>query len=505
MLIYNTMKREKEFFEKKKYNKNINLFVCGPTVYDDAHIGHGRTYIAFDMIKSYLEFIGYSVFYIENITDIDDKIIMRAKENNTDPADLAIYYEKRFKEDMKKLNADSVNLYPRATYHMNEIFNQIQVLIDKGFAYETETGVYFETSKFKDFGKLSNRDLEKLDSHRINVDSTKKDPKDFALWKKTNENPYYESKWGNGRPGWHIEDTAITEKYFGPQYDIHGGGLDLIFPHHDAEIAQMEAISGKEPLVKYWMHTGFLNVDGVKMSKSLGNFITIRDLLEKWDPMAYRLFVLSTHYRSPIDFSSKSLEQASKNLDRLNKTIESLKDTSIKLEKFSSIEIINETNEIESKNSKNTLDNNLDKNRLDKDNLNKNKLDKNNLNKVNLAKEEFLKNMDDDFNTPKALATILSFTKTINSNIKIINEKEANELGIDDYKFIQESLSLLKDFNSVFRLDLFDKKEEVEEDKSSELLEIIINTREKLRESKNYQLSDEIRDKLNEIGINIED
>lgn len=185
------------------------------------------------MIKSYLEFIGYSVFYIENITDIDDKIIMRAKENNTDPADLAIYYEKRFKEDMKKLNADSVNLYPRATYHMNEIFNQIQVLIDKGFAYETETGVYFETSKFKDFGKLSNRDLEKLDSHRINVDSTKKDPKDFALWKKTNENPYYESKWGNGRPGWHIEDTAITEKYFGPQYDIHGGGLDLIFPHHD--------------------------------------------------------------------------------------------------------------------------------------------------------------------------------------------------------------------------------------------------------------------------------
>lgn len=239
------------------------------------------------------------------------------------------------------------------------------------------------------------------------------------------------------------------------------------------------------------MHTGFLNVDGVKMSKSLGNFITIRDLLEKWDPMAYRLFVLSTHYRSPIDFSSKSLEQASKNLDRLNKTIESLKDTSIKLEEFSSIEIINEPNEIESKNSKDSLD--------------KNKLDKDNLDKVNLAKEEFLKNMDDDFNTPKALATILSFTKTINSNIKIINEKEANELGIDDYKFIQESLSLLKDFNSVFRLDLFDKKEEVEEDKSSELLEIIINTREKLRESKNYQLSDEIRDKLNEIGINIED
>lgn len=478
MLIYNTMKREKEFFEKKSYDKNINLFVCGPTVYDDAHIGHGRTYIAFDMIKSYLEFIGYSVFYIENITDIDDKIIMRAKENNIDPSDLAIYYEKRFKEDMKKLNVDSVNLYPRATYHMNEIFNQIQVLIDKGFAYETETGVYYETAKFKDFGKLSNRDLEKLDSHRINVDSSKKDPKDFALWKKTNEKPYYESKWGNGRPGWHIEDTAITERYFGPQYDIHGGGLDLIFPHHDAEIAQMEAISGKEPMVKYWMHTGFLNVDGVKMSKSLGNFITIRDLIEKWDPMAYRLFVLSTHYRSPIDFSSKSLEQASKNLNRLNKTVDNLNEILVKLKKFTSIEI----------------DNNLN-----------NKESTNNLDEVDLAKKEFIKNMEDDFNTPRALATILSFTKTINSNIKSINEKKENEICIDDYKFVEKSLLLLKDFNSIFRINLFEIKDEIKEDKSSELLEIIVNTRKKLRESKNYQLSDEIRDKLNELEIEIED
>ena len=472
------MKREKEFFEKKSYDKNINLFVCGPTVYDDAHIGHGRTYIAFDMIKSYLEFIGYSVFYIENITDIDDKIIMRAKENNIDPSDLAIYYEKRFKEDMKKLNVDSVNLYPRATYHMNEIFNQIQVLIDKGFAYETETGVYYETAKFKDFGKLSNRDLEKLDSHRINVDSSKKDPKDFALWKKTNEKPYYESKWGNGRPGWHIEDTAITERYFGPQYDIHGGGLDLIFPHHDAEIAQMEAISGKEPMVKYWMHTGFLNVDGVKMSKSLGNFITIRDLIEKWDPMAYRLFVLSTHYRSPIDFSSKSLEQASKNLNRLNKTLDNLNEILVKLKKFTSIEIDNDLN---------------------------NKESTNNLDEVDLAKKEFIKNMEDDFNTPRALATILSFTKTINSNIKSINEKKENEICIDDYKFFEKSLLLLKDFNSIFRINLFEIKDEIKEDKSSELLEIIVNTRKKLRESKNYQLSDEIRDKLNELEIEIED
>ena len=474
--IYNTMIRDKEAFKKENNDKNINLFVCGPTVYDDAHIGHGRTYIAFDMIKRYLEFIGYSVFYVENITDIDDKIINRAKETNVDSDDLAIHFENRFKEDMAKINVNSVNLYPRATYHLNEIHNQIQVLMDKGFAYETKTGIYFDTSKFKDFGKLSNRDLDKLESHRIAVDSTKKDPKDFALWKKTEETPYYESKWGNGRPGWHIEDTAITEKLFGPQYDIHGGGLDLIFPHHDAEIAQMEAISGKKPMVRYWMHTGFLNVDGVKMSKSLGNFITIRELLEKWDPMVYRLFVLSTHYRSPIDFSSKSLTQASKNLERLKKTGNNLKETILFLE------------ELELK------DNNSSNEKLDQ---------------VNNAKEEFLANMNEDFNTPRALAVILSFTKTINSYIKEINDIKAKK--VSDYEFdsvdlvfLKKSLSLLEDFESIFKVNLFEKVEEIQ-DNSAQLLEIISYIREKLREEKNYQLSDEIRDKLNEIDIPIED
>lgn len=472
--IYNTMKRAKELIKKENNDKNINLFVCGPTVYDDAHIGHGRTYIAFDMIKSYLEFIGYSVFYIENITDIDNKIINRAKKTNTDPEDLAKYYENRFKEDMGKINVNSINLYPRATYHLNEIYTQIQTLIDKGFAYETETGVYFETSKFKDFGKLSNRKLDKLDSHRIDIDPTKKDPKDFALWKKTSETPYYESKWGNGRPGWHIEDTAITEKYFGPQYDIHGGGLDLIFPHHDAEIAQMEAISGKKPMVKFWMHTGFLNVDGVKMSKSLGNFITIRELLKTWDPMIYRLFVLSTHYRSPIDFSLKSLEQASRNLERLNKVIVNLRKTLIYLEKLD-LKIENSFNEA--------------------------------LNRLNSVRRDFLSQMDDDFNTPRALAIILSFTKVINSYIKKINDKNVvdGKISTGDLEFVKSSLNLLKDFECFFKLDLFEEKEENSIDNSTQLLEIISYTREKLREENNYELSDDIRDKLNELNISIED
>ena len=468
------MKRDKEPIKKENNDKNINLFVCGPTVYDDAHIGHGRTYIAFDMIKSYLEFIGYSVFYIENITDIDNKIVNRAKKTNINSEELANYYENRFKEDMEKINVNSVNHYPRATYHLNEVYNQIQILIDKGYAYETETGVYFETSKFKDFGKLSNRKLDKLNSHRIAIDPTKKDPKDFALWKKTSEIPYYESKWNKGRPGWHIEDTAITEKYFGPQYDIHGGGLDLIFPHHDAEIAQMEAISGKKPMVKYWMHTGFLNVDGVKMSKSLGNFITIRELLKNWDPMVYRLFVLSTHYRSPIDFSSKSLEQASKNLKRLKKAIVNLKKTILYLEKIDLKDI----------------------------NLYSEKL-----NQLNSVKTDFFTQMDDDFNTPRALAIVLSFTKVINSYTKNINDKNVDDRKIDirDMEFLKKALDFLKDFEYIFKLDLFEENEKNFEDNSAQLLEIISYTREKLRKENNYKLSDDIRTKLNKLNINIED
>ena len=251
--VYSTMTRQKE--ELKVTNNKIKLFVCGPTVYDYSHIGHARTYISFDVIVRYLKHEGYSVFYLQNITDIDDKIIKRAKENNEDPLELSHRFEKEYLKDMETLNVSNVNFYARATEHMNEIINQIQDLIDKGYAYDTETGVYFDVSKFEDFGKLSNRNLDDLQNTRIQIDSTKKDPKDFALWKKQDEQPYWESPWGNGRPGWHIEDTAITEAYFGPQYDIHGGGLDLIFPHHDAEIAQMEASSGKEPLVEYWMHT----------------------------------------------------------------------------------------------------------------------------------------------------------------------------------------------------------------------------------------------------------
>lgn len=480
--IYNTMIRKKEQFEKD--DKNVKLFVCGPTVYNDAHIGHGRTYVSFDLIKSYLEFIGYSVFYIMNVTDLDDKIINRAKEKNVKAQEIANYYEDRFKEDMKILNVDSVNLYPKITYHINHIIKQIEELITKEYAYETDNGVYFETNKFKNFGKLANRDLEKLKVNRIEADPLKRDSKDFVLWKKTEDKPYYSSPWGNGRPGWHIEDTAITEEYFGYQYDIHGGGLDLIFPHHDAEIAQMESISGKSPMVNFWMHTGFLNVEGVKMSKSLGNFITIRDLLEKWDPIAYRLFVLSTHYRSPIDFSEKSLSQASKNLERLSKTAKNLLDVKGILFKESGDELVfNSEFKIQVE---------------DKDNI---------LYKTYLVKEQFFKDMNDDFNTPKALATVLSFTKTINSQIKVIKDEceRLKSVSDENKEFVLDALNFLKDFNKIFKLDLFTLDKDLSQSNDDELLEIISYIRKELRIEKNYELSDKIRDKLTNLGLEIED
>ncbi|MDR2624211.1 MAG: cysteine--tRNA ligase [Methanobrevibacter sp.] len=493
--VYNTRNREKEPFVSRDDGR-VNLFVCGPTVYDDAHIGHGRTYISFDMIKRYLEFIGYSVFYLENITDIDDKIIVRAKERKTDFLTLARFYEDRFKEDMNKLNVDSVNLYPRATNHLKEIHDQIDTLIEKGFAYESEDGIYFEVEKFPNYGELSHQKLDKLEAHRETAKSTKKNPHDFVLWKKTDEKPYFPSKFGNGRPGWHIEDTAITERYFGPQYDIHGGGLDLIFPHHEAEIAQMESIYSL-PMVRYWLHTGFLNVDGEKMSKSLGNFITIRELLQDWDPMAFRLFILSTHYKNPIDFSQKALSQALKNLNRLRNTMNNL----IEFEKI----VINHSpkNLIDFKSLKD--DPNSDNNLNDQE---KKYLDSDDLSKINELEEEFFKHMDDDFNTPRSLAAVLNFTKNINNFINektpLINNKK---IGDDELKvtheFVIRTLKFFVDFEKIFNLSIFKKENKVHD--SNKFLDILLETRYKLREEKNYQLSDYIRDRINELGIKIED
>lgn len=305
-----------------KLSKKINLFVCGPTTYDFSHLGHARTYIVFDMIVKYLRNKGRKVFYLQNITDIDDKIIKRAKQEKIPWKTLARKFEKEYLKDMKTLKVDSVTKYARATTHIKEIINQVKRLEQKGFAYKLKDGIYFDISKFKDYGKLSGRTILQAEDgvSRIDESKQKRNKGDFCLWKKSKTGePKWKSPFGfDGRPGWHIEDTAITEKYFGPQYDIHGGGRDLMFPHHEAEIAQMETISGKSPLVKYWLHTGFLTVEGRKMSKSLGNFITIQDFLKKETPETLRMLIFSSHYRSPIDFSKKAILQARKNLAKLN-------------------------------------------------------------------------------------------------------------------------------------------------------------------------------------------
>lgn len=451
------MTRKKEELEPMHENR-IKLFVCGPTVYDNSHIGHARTYISFDVIVRYLKYRGFSVFYLQNITDIDDKIIKRASQLDVEPVELARKFEKRYLEDMQALGVENVNFYARATEHLPEIIAQIETLLLEGFAYETENGVYFDESKFPEFGKLSRRNIEDLNVHRVNLDSTKKNPGDFALWKRRDEEPFWESPWGNGRPGWHIEDTAITEEYLGPQYDIHGGGLDLIFPHHEAEIAQMESVSGKKPMVRYWMHTGFLNVKGEKMSKSLGNFITIRDLLQEYNPEVFRFFVLSTHYRSPIDFSESALKQSKNSLERIHKLIKTIDDL---------IE-----SDIPDSNQKNN-DYNI---------------------KVRDTKNRFLNAMDNDFNTPDALSIIYNFIRDINRGIdqEDISKKSLNEVK----KFLME-------FADIFGLKLTSTI--CTDDKTKDLVEVIVEVREKLREKKEWELSDLIRSKLRDLDIILED
>jgi len=368
--VYNTLTRKKEVFRPIK-GKKVNLFVCGPTVYDFSHIGHAKTYIQFDIIVKYLRWSGYKVNYVQNITNIDDKIIQRALEKKQDPLKLADHFEKEFKADMRKLGINSVDKYARATDYIKEVGNQVKRLIDGKYAYKISDGYYFDLTKFADYGKLSKRTIRQAEDSvsRIDENKEKRNKGDFCLWKfhKKGE-PFWNIRFGKGRPGWHIEDTAITEKEFGQQYDIHGGAIDLIFPHHEAEIAQMESISGKKPLVKYWLHTAFLNIDKEKMSKSLKNFVSIRQVLKKHDSKVIRFLFASNHYITPINFSFKKLEQSKNSLERLNEFVRSLK-----------------------KNSK-------------KDNL---KLIKN-------TERKFIEAMNNDFDTPKAFSVIFDFVREVN-------------------------------------------------------------------------------------------
>lgn len=315
MKLYSTLSRSVEPFVTL-FPDRISMFVCGPTVYDYSHLGHARTYVIFDVLARYFRWTGKEVFYLQNITDVDDKIINRANDERISQRNLARRFETEYLKDMKSLGIDAVSYYARATTHIPEIIHQIKRLIARNAAYITETGVYFNIDAFPYNGELSGQSKSKRKS-RV-TDTTKNNPADFVLWKLGEYGEYtWESPWGRGRPGWHIEDTAITEKYFGQQYDMHGGGLDLIFPHHEAEIAQMESLEGKHPMVKFWLHTGFLTVEGEKMSKSLQNFVTIREALKKWDKDTLRYFILLSHYRSPVQVSEEGIEQAKRALEHI--------------------------------------------------------------------------------------------------------------------------------------------------------------------------------------------
>ncbi len=449
--IYNTLSRKKEVF--KVPSKRINAFVCGPTVYDYSHIGHARTYIAYDVMARWLRHNGYKLKFLMNITDVDDKIINRAKERGINPIDLAREYEKIFYEDMKALGIDTIDIFARASEHIGEIIDQIKRLMKGGLAYETKTGIYFDISKFKDYGKLSNQKPEELDRHRIELDPTKKNPHDFSLWKKqSKEELGWDSPYGYGRPGWHIEDTAISEKYLGQQYDIHGGGIDLIFPHHESEIVQMESVSGKKPMVKYWLHTGFLLVGGQKMSKSLGNFIIIRDVLKDYEPTALRLFFISTHYRSPIDFSESALKEARTNLERMKNFVESL----------------NSSLNLKIKGSESSP-------------LGK---------KLKILKERFEGAMDDDFNTPMALAVLFEYMKIVNKYIEKPKSRKEIKLALKGFLEMTSILGL---------------KFEAKKQKISEGIENLIKEREELRKEKKFGEADKIRKKLYDTGVILED
>jgi cysteinyl-tRNA synthetase len=368
---------------------------------------------------------------------------------------------------MCALGVHNVSYYARATEHIPEIIGQIERLMDKGYAYETETGVYFDESRFEDFGKLSHQTAEDLEKHRIEPDPTKRNPGDFSLWKKRQdgEEVTWDSPWGKGRPGWHIEDTAITETYFGPQYDIHGGAMDLIFPHHEAEIAQMEAASGKKPLVRCWMHTGFLNVKGEKMSKSLGNFVTIREMLQRCDADAFRFFVLSAHYRSPIDFSEESLMQASRSLERIRQLVKTI-DEQLEIAPESAPES-QENVEIAAGLAE--------------------------------AKARFMEHMDNDFNTPYALRTVFELVRDVNRSI---NERTISKKALFDVR------QLLGEFGEILGISFSFREMEPAmgiESKTSMLIELLIDVRQKLRDKKDWALADLIRDRMKESNIILED
>lgn len=455
--IYNTLSHEKEVFKPIEEGK-VSMYVCGPTVYNYIHIGNARSTVAFDVIRRYLEYRGYDVKFVSNFTDVDDKIIKAAKEENMTTEELSDKYIAAYFEDTGALNVKKADVHPRVKDHIQEIIDFNEVLIDKGFAYETDGDVYYRTAAFEDYGKLSRIDKDALiegASNRVDDEDTarKENPMDFALWKGAKEDEVsWNSPWGKGRPGWHIECSVMSTQHLGDTFDIHGGGHDLTFPHHENEIAQSEAKTG-QTFANYWMHNGFVNMDNEKMSKSLGNFILVHDLLKEEEAQVIRFFMASSHYRQPINYTDKSIEEAKINLERL---ITAYRNADFRL-----------------KDAVETLDRDAEK-----------------VASWQSLEEEFIKAMDDDFNAANAMSVLYEMTTFLN----IYAKEDAVSKAV-----LEKVLTSYAEILDIFGIVL------TEEGLLDEDVDRLIQEREDARKNKNFARSDEIRDQLLAEGIILED
>jgi cysteinyl-tRNA synthetase len=447
MKILNTMSGQKEEFVP--LGETVKMYVCGVTPYDNSHFGHAMSYVFFDVIRRYILFKGYKLKYVQNVTDIEDKIILRANQRGISTTELAEKFTASYFEDMAALNVMRPDVTPRATQEVPKIIEVIAGLIDKGYAYKTPDGsVYFRVTKDQDYGQLSHRTLDMMQAGaRIEIGESKENPMDFALWKASKPaEPAWDSPWGKGRPGWHIECTAMSLKYLGEQIDIHAGGMDLIFPHHENEIAQSESFTGKKPFVKYWLHNGFLQIGEEKMSKSLGNMLTIKEVLAKYNPDAVRAFILSSHYRSPLSLTWEGLDGAVKGADRLARAA--------------------------NRQNPSTTASALDAAKY---------------------RQQFIEAMDDDFNSAKAMGILFDLARDINQ-------------AADSGSNIEEAAKSLKDLaGNVLGLKLKAVDNSTSSVEAAPFIELLIQTRLNLRAAKQFQLADEIRQKLTDLGILLED
>ena len=456
MKIYNTLTRKKEEFVPIDKDE-VKIYVCGPTVYNYFHIGNARPFVVFDTLRKYLEYRGYNVKFVQNFTDVDDKIINKAREEGVPAGEVSEKYIEEYYKDAASLNVKKATVHPKVTENMDQIIAFVKDLIDLGYAYEVDGDVYYSTRAFKEYGKLSGQNIEDLEAGaRIEVGEKKKDPLDFALWKarKTEDEIAWESPWGLGRPGWHIECSTMSKRYLGDTIDIHAGGQDLAFPHHENEIAQSEAHSGKK-FANYWMHNGYITIDNEKMSKSKGNFFTVRDILKSYDGEVIRFFLLSGHYRNPINFSDSLMEQAQNALSRMRNA----------------------------KSNLNHLIHTCQGKMTEKERTALEGFDK--------YRQEFIRAMDDDLNTADAISAIFELITAINTAVKDGSSKE----------FAEKSMETLMELADVLGLLQQDKEEAPIDDE----IKALVEERQEARKNKNFARADEIRDLLKERGITLKD